>query len=208
MDATVRTRTCGATGRAWICALAAVGVLSWAPAVAAHTFKGQVLGAGAPIANSTVTLWAATAGAPKQLAQARTGADGRFTLNPASAPAKDASLYLVARGGQPTARQGQRQQPRHRADDGARQHAAGRGHDQRDDDRRVGVDAQPVHRRHRDQGPAAATRRSPPATCRASSISPPAAGGRPSRIRSTAARRPRWPTSRHWPTCSRDASLG
>ena len=56
------------------------------------------MGAGAPIANSTVTLWAATADTPKQLAQTRTGADGSFALN-ASATPSDATLYLVAKGG-------------------------------------------------------------------------------------------------------------
>src|SRR5215510_1917717 len=65
--------------------------------------RGQVLGGGAPITNSTVTLWAASAGAPMQLAQTRTGADGRFALNAAGAPGKGASLYLVALRGQPTA---------------------------------------------------------------------------------------------------------
>jgi len=71
-------------------------------AISAASLNGQVLGAGAPIANSTVTLWAASAGAPKQLAQARSGADGSFTLTAPSALA-DSSLYLVAQGGQPTA---------------------------------------------------------------------------------------------------------
>src|SRR5271166_1298668 len=56
-----------------------------APANAAGNINGQVLGAGAPIANSTVTLWAASAGAPKQLAQTRTGADGRFAVSVAVA---------------------------------------------------------------------------------------------------------------------------
>ena len=99
MDGSARTCNCGTTRNGWIGALAAFGVLAMAPAAAAETVKGQVLGAGAPIASSTVTLWAATAGAPRQLVQARTGADGRFTLDTASAPAKDASLYLVAKGG-------------------------------------------------------------------------------------------------------------
>ena len=43
-------------------------------------YLNQVLGGGAPTANSTVTLWPASAGAPKELAQTRTGADGRFTI--------------------------------------------------------------------------------------------------------------------------------
>jgi hypothetical protein len=67
------------------------------PAFAA-TLTGRVLGAGAPIAGSTVTLWAASADAPKQLAQAKTGADGSFSLS-APAPGKDSFLYVVARGG-------------------------------------------------------------------------------------------------------------
>jgi hypothetical protein len=69
----------------------------------AAAIKGRVLGAGAPIAGSTVTLWAASPGDPKQLAQTRTGTDGRFALSAGGTPGKDATLYLVARGGQPTA---------------------------------------------------------------------------------------------------------
>ncbi len=56
------------------------------------------MGAEAPIANSTVMLWAATADAPKQLGQAKTGADGSFALNASAVPA-NATLYLVAKGG-------------------------------------------------------------------------------------------------------------
>ena len=59
--------------------------------------KGQVLGAGAPIAQSTVTLWAASAGAPKQVVQTKTDKDGRFAIHGTGAP--DTSLYLVATGG-------------------------------------------------------------------------------------------------------------
>jgi hypothetical protein len=62
--------------------------------------KGQVLGGGQPISSSTVTLWAASAGAPTQLGQTRTGADGGFTLNSTDAPDKNAILYLIAKGGQ------------------------------------------------------------------------------------------------------------
>src|SRR5271155_3168456 len=74
-----------------------------APANAAENINGQVLGAGTPIANSTITLWAASAGAPKQLAQTRTGADGRFAISAAEAPGSDSSLYLVAKGANPAA---------------------------------------------------------------------------------------------------------
>jgi len=74
-----------------------------APANAAENITGQLLGAGAPIANSTLTLWAASADAPKQLAQTRTDADGRFAISVAEAPGSDSSLYLIARGGTPAA---------------------------------------------------------------------------------------------------------
>src|SRR5271167_1457286 len=79
-----------------------MGAVSAAPAMAAGSINGQVLGAGAPIANATVTLWAASVGAPKQLAQAQSGADGRFTIN-AATTGNDVSLYLIAKGGTPSA---------------------------------------------------------------------------------------------------------
>src|SRR5215469_6448030 len=69
-------------------------------AFAADSIKGQVLGGGAPIAQSTVTLFAATAGAPKQLAQTKTDNEGRFAVIAAGAPA-ESSLYLTAFGGIP-----------------------------------------------------------------------------------------------------------
>ena len=69
---------------------------------AAQSLNGKVLGGGQPITNSTVTLWAAGEGAPQQLGQARTGADGGFTLN-STGRAGAATLYLIAKGGQPEA---------------------------------------------------------------------------------------------------------
>src|SRR5215467_7573251 len=69
---------------------------------AAANITGQVLGGGAPIANSTVTLFAASAGNPQQLGQARTGADGRFSISAPSVPS-GSILYLVAKGGRPAA---------------------------------------------------------------------------------------------------------
>lgn len=71
------------------------------PAHAADIIEGQVLGAGAPIAKSTVTLWSASADAPKQLAQTQTGDDGRFTLSAEGSP--DGIFYIVAKGGVPAA---------------------------------------------------------------------------------------------------------
>lgn len=69
-------------------------------ALAGQIIKGQVLGGGAPIANSTVTLWQASAGAPKQLAQTKTNGEGRFEINSPETGA-DTSLYLIATGGEP-----------------------------------------------------------------------------------------------------------
>lgn len=71
-------------------------------AFAADSIKGQVLGGGEPIAISTVTLWAASADAPKQLAQTKTDNEGRFEVRSVGAPA-DSSLYLTAMGGVPAA---------------------------------------------------------------------------------------------------------
>ena len=70
-------------------ALGAAAMALVAPASAQSTLNGRVLGASAPIANAVVTLWTASAGAPAQLAQTQTDADGRFAL---SAPgAQDAT---------------------------------------------------------------------------------------------------------------------
>jgi hypothetical protein len=44
-------------------------------------------------------LWAGNAGEPKQLAQAKTGDDGGFTLNADETLGSGVSLYLVAKGG-------------------------------------------------------------------------------------------------------------
>src|SRR5262245_9903830 len=84
-------------------ALVVASLVMRAPTFAADRIGGVVLGAGAPIANAAVTLWAASAGAPAQLGRARTGADGRFTLAASAASANHASLYLVATAGRATA---------------------------------------------------------------------------------------------------------
>lgn len=87
----------------WLGPLIALGLLSSSPAVAAE-IEGQVLGGGAPIARSAVTLWSAGSAAPTQLGQAQTGDDGRFTLTFQSPP--EGVSYLVAKGGEPTAHRG------------------------------------------------------------------------------------------------------
>src|SRR5215467_8175540 len=45
--------------------------------------SGRVTGARTPIVGATVTLWAAGPGAPQQIAQARTDADGHFSMGSA-----------------------------------------------------------------------------------------------------------------------------
>src|SRR5262249_46395342 len=72
-------------------------------ATAAVRIEGQAQAGGSPLANSTVTLWAASAGAPGQLGQAQTGADGRFAMSVPDSLAADTSLYLIAKGGMPSA---------------------------------------------------------------------------------------------------------
>ncbi len=81
--------------------LLAAGLIGAAvsPAEAALRLEGQVQAGGGPVANSTVTLWAASEGEPKQLAQGKTGDDGSFALNADATPGPGVSLYLVAKGG-------------------------------------------------------------------------------------------------------------
>src|SRR5271168_4029638 len=63
---------------------------------------GKVEGGGSPIANATVTLWAAGPRAPQKLAETQTKDDGSFDL---SAGRNDDAgvLYLIAMGGVPKA---------------------------------------------------------------------------------------------------------
>jgi hypothetical protein len=58
----------------------ALSSFSFGTRALAADIRGQVLGAGMPITESTVTLFAASAGAPKQLAQTKTDGDGRFVI--------------------------------------------------------------------------------------------------------------------------------
>ncbi len=73
--------------------------LACGAADAAVRIEGQVQAGGGPVAGSMVTLWAGSAGEPKQLAQARTADDGSFALNADATPGPGVSLYLVAKGG-------------------------------------------------------------------------------------------------------------
>src|SRR5271157_2531295 len=85
--------------------VALLGCLGGA-ADAAVRIDGQVQAGGGPVANSTVTLWAASAGDPKQLAQVKSGPDGKFVIGSDQTPDSDTSLYLVAKGGEPTVSHG------------------------------------------------------------------------------------------------------
>ena len=53
-----------------------VSSLFLAERASAADIKGQVMGGGAPIGHSTVTLWAASATAPKKLAETETNQQG------------------------------------------------------------------------------------------------------------------------------------
>jgi hypothetical protein len=70
---------------------------------AAGKIEGRVIGGGAPVAGSTVTLWQAGPGDPVQMAQAKSGPDGQFDLMPTADPIAGSSLYLTAQGGHSTA---------------------------------------------------------------------------------------------------------
>ena len=82
--------------------LLTIGVLGFecSPTSAAVRIEGQAQAGGGGIANSSVTLWAASAGEPRQLAQARTNGEGHFELTNTETPAADVILYVVAKGGE------------------------------------------------------------------------------------------------------------
>jgi len=104
-------RNLGAVSRFSIATLAVSAFLFAAPTFAADSIEGQVLGGGAPISKSTVTLWSASADAPKQLAQTQTSDDGRFTLSPEGPSSPDSILYIVAKGGEPSTNKGSADNP-------------------------------------------------------------------------------------------------
>src|SRR5262249_39950797 len=93
--------------------LLALGMLGYAcvPATAAVRVEGQVQAGGGPLANSTVTLWGASEGDPRQLAQARTSSDGRFQIDSQETIGADDMLYLVAKGGEATVNAGSGDNP-------------------------------------------------------------------------------------------------
>ena len=81
--------------------IALLGSLTNSAMAATTRIEGQVQAGGGAVAGSTVSLWAASAGAPTQLAQAPTGADGQFVITVDQTPAGASIFYLVAAGGTP-----------------------------------------------------------------------------------------------------------
>ena len=96
----------------WLSVLAIGATLTLiAGPASAQQIEGQVVGAGAPIANAKVTLFAATSDAPTQLSQTESGLDGHFTLPSTRVPGGEIILYLVATGGEPAANRGSGNNP-------------------------------------------------------------------------------------------------
>jgi len=91
-----------------ICVVLIVGLASFSsgPVAAALRIEGQVQAGGGPLANSTVTLWAASANDPRQLAQTATSNDGRFQIDSQETIGADVILYLIAKGGEAAVNKG------------------------------------------------------------------------------------------------------
>jgi hypothetical protein len=85
--------------------LAATAVLA-ASAASARLVEGRVLGGNAAIAGSTVTVWAASAGTPREIGHATTDGEGRFSVDVPVA-ADGTSHYLIAKGGRSVLRGGE-----------------------------------------------------------------------------------------------------
>jgi hypothetical protein len=93
--------------------LLTVGILgcTCGPTAAAVRIEGQVQAGGSPLANSTVTLWAASAGEPRQLAQTRADSEGRFQLGSSETVETGVVLYVVAKGGEAQVNKGSGENP-------------------------------------------------------------------------------------------------
>src|SRR5262245_13216376 len=87
-------------------AVTAVSTEAFAQQRSGTRIEGQVQAGGGPLVNSTVTLWAASAGEPRELAQARTNNDGRFELGSQETLGADIILYVVAKGGEAAVNKG------------------------------------------------------------------------------------------------------
>ena len=96
-----KVRNMAAATRLTFTVLTVLAILLAGQARAADSIEGQVLGAGAPIAKSTVTLWSASADAPKQLAQTQSGDDGRFHFKRPKDPLTASCIWLPRVANQP-----------------------------------------------------------------------------------------------------------
>ncbi len=76
-------------------------IVAFGQVASAEQLTGYVNGGGGPIANATVTLWAAGEGAPVKLSETRSGDDGAFRVEYVAEKAGGGVLYLTARGGEP-----------------------------------------------------------------------------------------------------------
>src|SRR5262245_31161884 len=81
------------------------------PTSAAVRIEGQVQAGGDPVANSTVTLWAASMADPRHLAQTTTNSDGRFQIDSQEPIGTDVILYLIAKGGEAAVNKGSGDNP-------------------------------------------------------------------------------------------------
>jgi hypothetical protein len=104
-------RTIGLAVLASFVAMTASGTEASAQQRSGVRVEGQVQAGGGPLANSTVTLWAASAGEPRQLAQARTNNDGRFELGSQETLSAEVILYLVTKGGEAAVNKGSGDNP-------------------------------------------------------------------------------------------------
>ena len=88
--------------------LLALGVLGSTCGLASSAIRveGQVQAGGGPLTNSIVTLWGASAGEPRQLAQTRTDSDGRFQIGSDETIGAEVSLYLIAKEGEAAVNRG------------------------------------------------------------------------------------------------------
>src|SRR5262245_3454176 len=96
-----------------ICVGLIIGLVGFSlgPVAAAVRIEGQVQAGGGPLANSAVTLWAASTADPKQLAQTTTSSDGRFNIDSQETIGADVILYLIAKGGEAAVNKGSGDNP-------------------------------------------------------------------------------------------------
>ena len=104
-------RTMGLAGLALFATITAAGTEASAQQRSGVRIEGQVQAGGGPLANSTVTLWAASAAQPRQLAQTRTSSDGRFQLGSQETVGADVILYVIAKGGEAVVNRGSGDNP-------------------------------------------------------------------------------------------------